>query len=144
MEQRQQPVPIAPAPLHVRRPDPPVEQRRPKRVTAKAACSACREHKTKCTAERPRCAECVKLSMSCVYDTAESETPAQAVKRKYNTQQTQLSAYEDLFSMLVSSPEPVSLDILRRMRQGGDVHAVLHDVRDGDLLLRLAHPPERS
>ncbi|KAH7128719.1 hypothetical protein B0J11DRAFT_525585 [Dendryphion nanum] len=86
----------------------------PKRPRTSAACSACRSRKTRCSAERPKCGECISRHTSCEY----AETHTRLVRQKYNELRNQQDTHKELVNLLVAMPEDDSLDLLRRIRAG--------------------------
>ncbi|KAK8094150.1 hypothetical protein PG997_000835 [Apiospora hydei] len=109
----------------------------PKRTASKAACEACRRRKSKCTAERPRCAICVERQTPCEYKTLPTETHLTAQKRRLTDLQAKCEAYEDLYTILRSRQGPDADIVLRRIRAGDDVAAIVKTMQAGDLLLQL-------
>lgn len=73
-----------------------------------------------------------------------AETHNQALKRKYEEMTHQKSPYEELFDSLRHKSDEESTEILRRIRAGSDIHTILHQVKDGDLLLQLSSVPEKQ
>ncbi|KAI0593504.1 hypothetical protein F4775DRAFT_577668 [Biscogniauxia sp. FL1348] len=114
-----------------------------KRTTVPSACWNCRKKKTKCSAERPRCAYCTTRDLECVYDTiAAAETHTQALKRKFHEIQDEKSAYSDVYELLRNRPQAEAEDILQRIRGGADAQSVVRHVLYGDVLLQLSLTPE--
>ncbi|RNJ53621.1 hypothetical protein D7B24_001633 [Verticillium nonalfalfae] len=116
--------------------------RRPPRRQAPAACQECRKQKTKCSAHRPQCLRCQRLSKACVYDTAQLETPRQSLRRKHGELELRNSNLEHLFGFLRDAPEADVAGVLRRLREGADLDALGAHIRDGDLLLQMAVRPD--
>jgi hypothetical protein len=56
--------------------------------------------------------------------------------------QTRQAPYEELFDLLRSKSEKESLEVFRRIRNGGDVESILRHVKDGDLLMQMLVVPE--
>ncbi|EEY16834.1 predicted protein [Verticillium alfalfae VaMs.102] len=81
----------------------PTTRRAPRRQ-APAACQECRKQKTKCSAHRPQCLRCQRLSKACVYDTAQLETPRQSLRRKHGELELRNSNLEHLFGFLRDAP----------------------------------------
>ncbi|KAH8812978.1 hypothetical protein F5884DRAFT_751273 [Xylogone sp. PMI_703] len=102
---------------------------------AAVACEACRSRKSKCNAERPACRACVQRKTPCQYVAEPLETHSQALKRRYDELHQSKVPYEELFDMLRFLPEKDSLEVLRRIRAGGEVDAILRYVKEGNLLL---------
>ncbi|KAK8129870.1 hypothetical protein PG999_002250 [Apiospora kogelbergensis] len=109
----------------------------PKRTASKAACEACRRRKSKCTAERPRCAICVERQTACEYKTLPTETHLTAQKRRLTDLQAKCDAYEELCTILRSRQGPDTDIVLRRIRAGDDIAAIVKTMQAGDLLLQL-------
>ncbi|KAG7141268.1 Nitrogen assimilation transcription factor nit-4 like protein [Verticillium longisporum] len=116
--------------------------RRPTRRQAPAACQECRKQKTKCSAHRPQCLRCQRLSKECVYDTAQLETPRQSLRRKHGELELRNSNLEHLFGFLRDAPEADIAGVLRRLREGADLDTLGAHIRDGDLLLQMAVRPD--
>lgn len=66
----------------------------------------------------------------------------QAIKRRYDILKTQNEAYAELFALIQTRPDNESLEVLRRIKMGGDIESVLRHVRDGDLFVQLSVEPE--
>ncbi|ORY56144.1 uncharacterized protein BCR38DRAFT_120679 [Pseudomassariella vexata] len=114
----------------------------PKRTSAKAACEACRRRKSKCNAERPKCSSCIERLTQCEYKTLPTETHLTAQKRRLSDLEAKCRAYENLYSILRTSPPDEASLVLRRVRSGVDVETVLQSIQEGDLLLQLVLRPE--
>ncbi|EGY23736.1 uncharacterized protein VDAG_05174 [Verticillium dahliae VdLs.17] len=111
-----------------------------RRVTspqAPAACRECRKQKTKCSAHRPKCLRCQRLSKDCIYDTDLAETPRQSLRRKYGELELRNAKLEHLFGFLQNGSETDVAATLRRIRDGADLNELEKYLRDGDLLLQL-------
>ncbi|CAA9956667.1 Zn-C6 fungal-type DNA-binding domain protein [Pyrenophora teres f. maculata] len=111
----------------------------PKKPQVSAACNNCRARKIKCNGERPKCTQCATKDIPCVY----TETESRQVKRKYQELREKRSAYEKLFDLIKTMSEPDAIDVLRRIRAGGNVQAILNQINDGNLLMQLSLVPER-
>ncbi|EHK48687.1 hypothetical protein TRIATDRAFT_21764, partial [Trichoderma atroviride IMI 206040] len=114
-----------------------------RRTETRVACEACRKKKSKCNAQRPTCKACELRGTECVYDADPTETRGQALKRKLDAQEEARSVHEEFHQLLRYRPEPEVAEILRRVRAGASVEAVVSQVRSGSLLLQLAVSPER-
>jgi hypothetical protein len=68
--------------------------------------------------------------------------PRASSQKKYAALENKETAYEELTQLLISAPEAESLELLRRLRTGGDVEAVVALAKEGDLLLQMALVPE--
>ncbi|KAM0274397.1 hypothetical protein ACHAQH_007899 [Verticillium albo-atrum] len=118
--------------------------RRATRRQAPAACQECRKQKTKCSADRPQCLRCQRLSKECIYDTALLETPRQSLQRKHGELEVRNSNLEHLFGFLRDGPEADVAAVVRRLREGADLDSLGMHVRDGDLLLQMAVRPDMT
>ncbi|KAG7119701.1 Nitrogen assimilation transcription factor nit-4 like protein [Verticillium longisporum] len=118
--------------------------RRATRQQAPAACQECRKQKTKCSAHRPKCLRCWRLSKECVYDTAQLETPRQSLQRKHGELEARNSNLEHLFGFLRDGPEADVATVVRRLREGADLDNLGMHIRDGDLLLQMAVRPDMT
>ncbi|KAJ1328951.1 transcriptional regulatory protein GAL4 [Microdochium nivale] len=106
---------------------------------AKGACEACRRRKVKCDGALPVCARCGRGRKACRY--VEHLQP-KVMKRKLDNTEDELQSHRELFRLIRSRPEADSLEIVRRIREGHDVHSLLLHVRDGDLLVQMAVAPD--
>ncbi|KAK3899213.1 hypothetical protein C8A05DRAFT_46654 [Staphylotrichum tortipilum] len=116
--------------------------RKKRRQTATAACGACRKRKSRCDGDRPTCSICRERGTPCEYDTKETETHTQALKRKYTELQTQKSVFEQVYEVLQTRPEKDAVEVFQRIRRGTDAGSVLRHVNHGDILIQLALVPE--
>ncbi|KAI0841634.1 hypothetical protein F5Y06DRAFT_195478 [Hypoxylon sp. FL0890] len=88
-----------------------------KRTVSKAACNNCRLKKIRCDGKRPFCAACTKAGVECNFVTASSdETPFMALKREVESLRRSTEDMLEIFDLLESAPDVVSLDILRRLK----------------------------
>ncbi|OTA66535.1 hypothetical protein K449DRAFT_390976 [Hypoxylon sp. EC38] len=88
-----------------------------KRTVSKAACNNCRLKKIRCDGKRPSCTACTKASVECNFVTATSdETPFMALKREVESLRRSTEDMAEIFDLLESAPNAVSLDILRRLK----------------------------
>ncbi|KAF2876671.1 hypothetical protein BDV95DRAFT_234009 [Massariosphaeria phaeospora] len=122
---------LRPLPPGVRPPPAPTTR---KRVRAPAACGPCRTRKSKCSGEHPTCRECVSRKTSCEYP----DTETRQVRQKYKDLRDRQNAHEELFKLLKTVSEPDAIEVLRRIRAGGDVHDILSHIKDGSLLMGLS------
>ncbi|EGY20883.1 uncharacterized protein VDAG_02407 [Verticillium dahliae VdLs.17] len=113
-----------------------------RRQRASAACHECRKQKSKCSAHRPQCLRCQRLSKECVYNTTPTETQQQSFQRKYGELEARNTDLEYLFSFFRDGPETDVYVVLRRIRDGADLKSLGRHIRDGSLLLQLAHHGE--
>ncbi|KAI0887150.1 uncharacterized protein GGS22DRAFT_105219 [Annulohypoxylon maeteangense] len=87
-----------------------------KRTVSKAACNNCRLKKIRCDSKRP-CTNCSKTGVECNFVTASSdETPFMALKREVESLRRSTEDMLQIFDLLESAPDAVSLDILRRLK----------------------------
>ncbi|KAI0115227.1 hypothetical protein F4814DRAFT_449059 [Daldinia grandis] len=88
-----------------------------KRTVSKAACNNCRLKKIRCDGKRPSCTACSKANVECNFVTASSdETPFMALKREVESLRRSTEDMLEIFDLLESAPDTVSLDILRRLK----------------------------
>ncbi|OTA93053.1 hypothetical protein M434DRAFT_31271 [Hypoxylon sp. CO27-5] len=88
-----------------------------KRTVSKAACNNCRLKKIRCDGKRPSCTACTKAGVECNFVTATSdETPFMALKREVESLRRSTEDMAEIFDLLESAPNAVSLDILRRLK----------------------------
>ncbi|KAK4460166.1 hypothetical protein QBC42DRAFT_272974 [Cladorrhinum samala] len=115
-----------------------------RRVVARAACIPCRRRKTKCSAERPICNECLRRrSGDCCYNTTdEDETPGRALKRRYADLESQATTYEQVYDILRTRPQPEVEEVVRRIRSGENPSNIIRHVENGDLVLQPSVVPE--
>lgn len=109
-----------------------------------AACASCRRRKIKCSAERPKCGQCLRLSVDCVYDTVGSETLSEARHRRLGELQSRSSHYEELFNIIKTRPDPDVAAIVARIRQGAHVEDIVRFVKEGDILIELSVAPDTN
>jgi hypothetical protein len=112
--------PLQPAPMDQEpspQPQPkPLLTSKPKRTVTLGACVACRKRKSKCDGSRPSCTCCAQKDTECVYELGPNEKPSQAMKRKNEEMQGELSNLRQLYDFLRLRPEHEALDILMRIR----------------------------
>ncbi|KAI1769088.1 hypothetical protein GGR53DRAFT_517512 [Hypoxylon sp. FL1150] len=102
-----------------------------KRTVSKAACNNCRLKKIRCDGKRPSCTACNKAGVECNFVTASSdETPFMALKREVESLRRSTEDVLELFDLLESAPEAVSLDILRRLKSARSNSEVASDPSD--------------
>jgi len=77
-----------------------------------------------CNAGQPQCGNCIVRGDSCQYD---------AGKVDHRTE-----AFMELLSIIQSSPEPEAVEVFHRIRAGGDVEAILRQVKGGNHLIQLS------
>jgi hypothetical protein len=69
-----------------------------------------------CDGRRPICTCCTQKETGCVYELGPNEKPSQAMKRKNEEMQGELSNLRQLYDFLRLRPEHEALEILRRIR----------------------------
>jgi hypothetical protein len=112
---------LQPAPME-EEPPPSVQQTRPlltqkpKRTVTLGACVACRKRKSKCDGNRPVCTCCTQKETDCVYELGPNEKPSQAMKRKNEEMQGELSNLRQLYDYLRLCPGEEAMEVLRRIR----------------------------
>ena len=94
----------------------PLLTQKPKRTVTLGACVACRKRKSKCDGNRPICTCCTQKDTGCVYELGPNEKPSQAMKRKNEEMQGELSNLRQLYDLLRLQPEQRAMEILRRIR----------------------------
>ncbi|OAA66323.1 Zn(2)-C6 fungal-type DNA-binding domain protein [Cordyceps fumosorosea ARSEF 2679] len=119
-----------------------VTSRLTKTPNTAAACDNCRKHKTKCSGDRPACRRCAQRRLPCIYAARPGETEAQAVRRGYRALRARATEHEEVVALLRRLPEADAGNLLRRLRAGAPLAAVLNQVRAGDALLQMAVKPE--
>ncbi|KAF1954077.1 hypothetical protein CC80DRAFT_536957 [Byssothecium circinans] len=111
---------LQPAPMEAQpSPQPPgrpLLTQKPKRTVTLGACVACRKRKSKCDGFRPICTCCSQKDTDCVYELGPNEKPSQAMKRKNEEMQGELSNLRQLYEYLRQRPEQEAQEILRRIR----------------------------
>ncbi|KAG7102241.1 E3 ubiquitin-protein ligase like [Verticillium longisporum] len=76
------------------------------------------------------------------YNTTRLETPQQSFQRKYGELEARNSDLEYMFSFLRHGPETDVHVVLRRIRDGAGLKSLGNHIREGSLLLQLAHHGE--
>ncbi|KAH7396357.1 hypothetical protein BKA66DRAFT_566849 [Pyrenochaeta sp. MPI-SDFR-AT-0127] len=142
--------PLQPAPMDQEAPHQPQSRplltQKPKRTVTLGACVACRKRKSKCDGNRPVCTCCVQKDTSCLYELGPNEKPSQAMKRKNEEMQGELSDLRQLYDFLRLRPEDEAMEILKRIRANPPdtspsqrIQELADFVRHGDML-----PPQHS
>lgn len=113
---------------------PPVDEQSGQRVRLKreqvlVACKICRGRKTKCSGDRPRCRQCEMRNQGCEWETLSDEAP-RASKRKYQDLEQRSAAEHELLNHLRELPEPDSLGLIRRLRDGSSTNDLLISARE--------------
>jgi hypothetical protein len=128
----------------------PILTSKPKRTVTLGACVACRKRKSKCDGNRPVCTCCSQKDTECIYELGPNEKPSQAMKRKNEEMQGELSNLRQLYDFLRLRPEYEAMEILKRIRsnspdvsQSQRIQELADFVRHGDLLVNqpLHTPP---
>ncbi|KAL7626363.1 hypothetical protein AAE478_003135 [Parahypoxylon ruwenzoriense] len=102
-----------------------------KRTVSKAACNNCRLKKIRCDGKRPACTACTKTGVECNFVTASSdETPFMALKREVESLRRSTEDLYELFDLLESASDAVSLDILRRIKSARNPFEATSDPSD--------------
>ncbi|KAK8029589.1 hypothetical protein PG993_010880 [Apiospora rasikravindrae] len=107
-----------------------------KRKVTEVACQCCRTRKSKCDGATPQCATCVKRGTDCIYPGVENQ---QTLRRRYQEMELLLRSHQELYDVIQNRSEEEGFEIVRRIRRGHDVDAILDHIRDGDLLLQAQH-----
>jgi hypothetical protein len=147
---------LQPAPLDEEAPPQPPQSRplltqKPKRTVTLGACVACRKRKSKCDGIRPVCTCCTQKDTDCVYELGPNEKPSQAMKRKNEEMQGELTNLRQLYDFLRLRPEGEAMEILRRIRMNPSdtppsqrIQELADFVRHGDLPIRPSSNPPPS
>ncbi|KAJ4126957.1 hypothetical protein NW768_008578 [Fusarium equiseti] len=108
----------------------------PKRQQVATACG--------CDGQRPVCFACERTGRSaeCVYSTEPTETPNQALKRKYDAADEENSNYHKFTNFLRTATAEDANDILTRLRAGARVDELVRHIESGNLLLELSLTPQ--
>ncbi|CAO2647272.1 Nn.00g081940.m01.CDS01 [Neocucurbitaria sp. VM-36] len=121
----------------------PLLTQKPKRTVTLGACVACRKRKSKCDGNRPVCTCCFQKDTECVYELGPNEKPSQAMKRKNEEMQGELSNLRQLYDFLRLRPEQEAMEIMRRIRANPPntspsqrIQELADFVRHGDLLIQ--------
>lgn len=121
----------------------PILTSKPKRTVTLGACVACRKRKSKCDGSRPVCTCCSQKDTQCIYELGPNEKPSQAMKRKNEEMQGELSNLRQLYDFLRLRPEHEAFEILRRIRSNSPdvspsqrIQELADFVRHGDLPLQ--------
>lgn len=130
----------------------PVLTSKPKRTVTLGACVACRKRKSKCDGSRPVCTCCAQKDTECVYELGPNEKPSQAMKRKNEEMQGELSNLRQLYDFLRLRPEREAMEVLKRIRSNSPdvapsqrLQELADFVRHGDLLIQQpVHTPPMS
>ncbi|KAH6884387.1 hypothetical protein B0T10DRAFT_493135 [Thelonectria olida] len=107
-----------------------------------AACNACRQHKVKCSGDRPACRRCVQRHIPCQYIARPGETRLQALNRRRHGSRDRATVHEEIIDLLKTLPDQDAQGVLQRIRSGIDIATVLKQVKAGDVLVQMAVVPE--
>ncbi|KAI8654745.1 Zn(2)-C6 fungal-type domain-containing protein [Fusarium keratoplasticum] len=116
----------------------------PKRPPAtKTACWGCRKRKAKCDGQRPACANCIKSTRECVYDTKIRDSNTRALQLANQELREQLDASNLLLRQLASGAPEVRGPILQFLAGNKQPQEIIRALRiDNSLGLR-PKPSER-
>ncbi|KAK2005942.1 hypothetical protein LZ32DRAFT_611672 [Colletotrichum eremochloae] len=101
------------------------------------ACEHCRQHKTKCPAERPKCSSCAYKGIDCRYEAGPSESRMASVRRQLEEARRQNEHFKEFFRAVLSMSEVQLHNILGRVRAGMSIEDILRQIKDGRLLLQI-------
>lgn len=90
--------------------------------------------RSQCSGERPKCSECISRDTFCNY----AETETRQIRRKYEELRERWNTLEEVFDLFNTMSETDSIEVLRRIRAGGDVQSVLSQVKVGKVLVGLS------
>ncbi|KAJ3566189.1 hypothetical protein NPX13_g7231 [Xylaria arbuscula] len=117
-------------------PNPPPPRPRKGRSAVLVACEPCRRLKAKCDGERPSCHRCRTRGQDCVYELPhDAQSRSLARKEIANRLQLENSELRSLLHHLSSRPEAEAHDIYRRLRTTVDPIALIHSIKQAELLL---------
>ncbi|KAF2021291.1 hypothetical protein BU24DRAFT_18465 [Aaosphaeria arxii CBS 175.79] len=145
--------PLQPAPMDQEQPSHPqgrpILTQKPKRTVTLGACVACRKRKSKCDGIRPICTCCTQKDTECIYELGPNEKPSQAMKRKNEEMQGELSNLRQVYDFLRLRPEQEAMEIFRRIRSDPPdsltptqhIQDLADFVRHGDPSLQHSLPP---
>ncbi|WAO94732.1 Zn(2)-C6 fungal-type domain-containing protein [Fusarium falciforme] len=110
----------------------------PKRLPAtKTACWGCRKRKAKCDGQRPACANCIKSTRECVYDTNIRDSNTRALQLANQELREQLDASNLLLRQLASGAPEVRGPILQFLAGNKQPQEIIRALRiDNSLGLR--------
>jgi hypothetical protein len=106
----------------------------------------CRDAETwQCSTERPQCHECRRRQTSCNYSSTAPPSNRTVTKRKHEEMCLQSdNGFQRMFAHLQSQPPDIGNEMLRRIRLGADMQAVLRFVEYGSLRLQLMLVPDTT
>jgi hypothetical protein len=139
--------PLQPAPMDQDAPPPqarPILTQKPKRTVTLGACVACRKRKSKCDGNRPICTCCVQKDTTCVYELGPNEKPSQAMKRKNEEMQGELSNLRQLYDFLRLRPEHEAMEILKRIRSDDQSVSPTQRIQELADFVRHGDPPPQQ
>ncbi|RTE82764.1 hypothetical protein BHE90_002673 [Fusarium euwallaceae] len=103
----------------------------------KTACWGCRKRKAKCDGQRPACANCIKSTRECVYDTKMSDSNTRALQLANQELREQLDASNLLLRQLASGAPEVRGPILDFLAGNKQPQEIIRALRiDSSLGLR--------
>ncbi|KAL0932433.1 C6 transcription factor [Colletotrichum truncatum] len=112
---------------------------KPSRRNVWVACESCRQRKTKkCSADRPKCTNCMSRGFDCRYTADPNESRSASLKRRYDELERQNDCLNEFFCAIRSMPESQAYDVVRRIRSGASAEDVLSQVEGGYMLLQLS------
>ncbi|UPL02491.1 hypothetical protein LCI18_013425 [Fusarium solani-melongenae] len=118
----------------------------PKRPPAtKTACWGCRKRKAKCDGQRPACANCIKSTRECVYDTKIRDSNTRALQLANQELREQLDASNLLLRQLASGAPEVRGPILQFLAGNKQPQEIIRALRiDNSLGLRPNFTPRNA
>ncbi|KAI1359785.1 putative C6 transcription factor [Xylaria arbuscula] len=132
-------VPLQPKPNTIGEdvdPSPPPARPRKGRSAVLVACEPCRRLKAKCDGERPSCHRCRTRGQDCVYELPHDALSRSSARKEIaNRLQLENSELRLLLHHLSSRPEAEAHDIYRRLRLTVDPIALMHSIKQAELLL---------
>ncbi|QDS72658.1 hypothetical protein FKW77_002666 [Venturia effusa] len=110
------------------------------------ACVNCRRRKTKCDGKRPMCSQCHARDGQCHYDMSEEQRRLTYLRENVEQLAEEKQILESLIHNLRIGTEEDSIEILRRLRGGTDLHTLAQHVQAGRSLAQVKADglPERS
>ncbi|KAJ6782267.1 hypothetical protein PWT90_10560 [Aphanocladium album] len=88
---------------------------------------------------KPRCAQ---RHIQCHYTARPGETESQAIRRGYRDLRDRASEHDDVVALLRDLPDKEAAGVLRRIRTGTSLAAIIHQAKGGDVLMQIAVAPE--
>ncbi|KAI0205914.1 putative C6 transcription factor [Astrocystis sublimbata] len=116
--------------------DSPPNTSRRNRKTVLVACDPCRRLKTKCDGERPSCRRCRNKGQECTYELPQDALSRSSARKEVSNQLHRENVeLRQLFHDLSKRPESEALNLFRRLRAAEDPIALVHSIRQAELLL---------